>query len=102
MGGRAGGGASGGMGKGSRSGGFGGFPSADSVFKKAFSDNTFRVGVSKFENGVFKLTTTNAPLNGGGKQVVQTFHGGEKEIMSMANGLKAGKTLNEVFDHRFD
>lgn len=102
MGGRAGGGASGGMGKGSRGGGFGGFQSAESVFKKAFADNVFRVGVSKTDNGVFKLTTTNAPLNGGGKQVFQTFHGSEKEIMKMANGLKAGKTLNEVFDTRFD
>ena len=102
MGGRAGGGASGGMGKGSIGGGFGGFPSADSVFEKAFEDNTFRVGVSKGENGIFKLTTTNAPLNGGGKRAVQTFHGREREIMNMANGLKAGKTLNDVFDHRFD
>ena len=82
-------------------GGVAGFQSAESVQSKAFEDNKFRVGVTA-SNGLYQLTTTNAPLEGGGKQTIQTFHGSQKEIMNIANALKSGKTLNWAHEHRYD
>ena len=99
MGGRAGGGARGGSGR--AGGGVAGFPSAESVRKKMFEDNKFRVGVSKSgtsANGdTYTVTTTNAKLDGGGTLAVKSFSGNKDAAMKMANALKSGKTYNQAY-----
>ena len=84
------------------SGGVAGFESFDSVYKHVLADNKFRVGVSKLDNGTYQLVTTNAPLDNGGTAKYQPYYGGEKEVMNVANALKAGKTLNYAMEHRYD
>ena len=99
MGGRAGGGARGGSGR--AAGGIGGFQSAESVWDKAFADGKFRVGISKdnaYSSGdVYRLVTTNAKLDGGGKLTVQRFTGSKDSVLKIANALKAGKTYNQAY-----
>lgn len=78
-----------------------GFQTAEAVFSKALEDKKFRVGVTERENGEYWLVTTNAPLDGGGKQPIQQFHGLKDEVMRIAKALKAGKTLNYAYEHRY-
>lgn len=78
-----------------------GFKSAEIVQSKAFEDSKFRIGISKLNDGVFKLVTTNAPVDGGNKAPILSFYGSMETVVRMANHLKEGKTYNYAYTHRY-